>query len=249
MKISIITATYNSAKTIADCIISVNNQTYNEIEHLIIDGASGDNTVEIIKSIPNRVTQIVSEPDQGIYDAMNKGIRLATGDIVGILNSDDFYASDTIISNIVEIFNTSGCDSLYGNLDFVTPEKINKVLRHWKSSLYIKGSFTKGWHPPHPTFFVRREIYEKFGLFNTSLYISADFELMLRFLEKNCISTHFLDSTIVKMRYGGASTRSLKAIWEGNKNVIQAFRINGIELGTLYTIRRFAHKLTQFLRR
>ncbi len=249
MKITIITCTYNSEKTIADCITSINNQVYPDIEHIIIDGASKDNTVEIVKSLPGRVVKIVSEPDNGIYHAMNKGINLATGEIVGILNSDDFYASNTIIAEIVMAFQSTGCDTLYGNLDFVAPENTNKVIRHWKSSPFIKGSFSKGWHPPHPTFFVRHDVYKKFGLFDTSLSISADFELMLRFLEKNSVSTHFFDDTVVKMRYGGASTNSLKGIMIGNKNVIRAFKNNEINAGPFYTIRRYTSKIIQFIRR
>lgn len=249
MKITIITCTYNSEKTIADCIASIYNQNYPDIEHIIIDGASKDNTLEIIKTLPRRVTKIVSEPDKGIYHAMNKGINLATGEIVGILNSDDFYASNIIIDKIVKTFQSTGCDTIYGNLDFVAPENTTKVIRHWKSSPFIKGSFTKGWHPPHPTFFVRQAVYKKFGVFDTSLSISADFELMLRLLEKNSISTHFIDETIVKMRYGGASTNSLKGIMIGNKNVIRAFKKNEIDVSPFYTLRRYTSKISQFLRR
>jgi len=224
LKISIITVTFNSAVSIAGCIASVYEQTYQNIEHIIIDGASKDNTLEIIKSLPNRVSKIISESDKGIYDAMNKGIKLATGDVVGILNSDDFYASDNVLQDIVDTFEEFNSDAVYGNLDFVAPNNINKIIRHWKSSPYLTGSFKKGWHAAHPTFFVRKEVYEKFGLFDTSFNVSADFELMLRFIEKHKIHTCFLDETIVKMRYGGESTGSLKKIIIGNKNVLRAFK-------------------------
>jgi glycosyltransferase len=249
MKISIITATFNSAAHIAGCITSVNEQTDTNIEHIIVDGASKDNTLEIIRSIPNRVTRIVSEPDKGIYDAMNKGIRLATGDVIGILNSDDFYASNDILERIMKTFETENCNSVYGNLDFVAPNNPSKVIRHWKSSPFVRGSFAKGWHPPHPAFFVKREIYEKYGLFDTSLNVSADFELMLRFLEKHNISTHYLDETIVKMRYGGVSTTSLNGILTGNKNILKALKKNGIKVSPFYTVNRFLNKAKQFIQR
>jgi len=249
LKISIITATYNSAATISSCIASVNEQTYPDIEHIIIDGASNDNTLEIIKSMPNRVSKIVSEPDKGIYDAMNKGIKLATGDIVGILNSDDFYATNTIIETVVNAFQEENVDSVFSNLDFVASENTNKVIRHWKSSPFIRGSFAKGWHPSHPTFFVRRNIYKNYGIFDTSLDVSADFELMLRFLEKHKISTFYLDETIVKMRYGGESTGSLKRIITGNKNILKAFKKNNIKVSPFYTFNRIFSKAKQFIQR
>ncbi|WP_299576272.1 glycosyltransferase family 2 protein [uncultured Sunxiuqinia sp.] len=247
MKISIVTATFNSAPFIASCIDSVHEQTEIDLEHIIIDGASKDNTIEIIKSRPNRVKTIISEPDKGIYDAMNKGIKLANGDIIGILNSDDFYASDNILAKIAQTFTTTNCDALYGNLNFVAPTDTNKVIRHWKSSPFISGSFTKGWHPPHPTFFVKKEVYEKYGLFDTNLDVSADFELMLRFIEKNCIKVSFLDETIVKMRYGGESTGSLKKIIEGNRNILRAFKKNGIKVSPFYPVLRLIPKLKQFI--
>lgn len=249
MKISIITATYNSAAHIAGCLASVNSQTYNNVEHIIVDGASTDNTLAMIKATENRVAQLISEPDHGIYDAMNKGIKLATGDIVGILNSDDFYATDTIIEKVIRTFQEKNIDSVFGNLDFVAAENTNKVIRHWKSSHFTKGSFAEGWHPPHPTFFVKREVYEKYGLFDTSLNVSADFELMLRMLERHQISTFFIDETIVKMRYGGESTGSLKKIISGNRNIMKAFKKNGIKVSPFYTFKRLLHKALQFLKR
>ena len=249
MKVSIITATYNSAAHIATCLASVNSQTHKNIEHIIVDGASTDNTLEIIKATPNRVAKIISEPDKGIYDAMNKGIKLATGDIIGILNSDDFYASNTIIETIVKTFQEKNVDSVFGNLDFVASDNTEKVIRHWKCTSFIRGSFAKGWHPPHPTFFVKREVYEKYGIFDTSLNVSADFELMLRMLERHQISTCFIDKTIVKMRYGGESTGSLKKIIMGNRNIMKAFKKNEIKVSPFYTFNRLLHKALQFLKR
>lgn len=247
MKISIITVSFNSAATIVDCINSVNKQTHNKIEHIIIDGDSKDNTIELINSIQNRVSTIISEPDKGIYDAMNKGIALATGDIIGILNSDDFLASPYVLENIIQTFEKENCDAVYGNLDFVSSDNSNKIIRHWKSSPFKKGSFAKGWHPPHPTFYVKRKIYEKYGMFDTSLNVSADFELMLRFIEKHQIKVHYIDETIVKMRYGGESTGSLAKIFMGNSNIIKAFKKNGIKVSPLYPLIRLLPKLKQFL--
>lgn len=249
MKFTIITATFNSAKFIKSNLLSISSQEHENIEQIIIDGNSTDNTLETIKSIPNRVTHIISEPDKGIYDAMNKGIRIASGDVIGILNSDDFYASDDVLSKIVKVFEKTNCDAVYANLDFVDQVNTNKVIRHWKSSNYVHGSFKKGWHPPHPTFFVKKEIYDRHGLFDISLEVSADFELMLRFIEKHKIKVEYLDETIVKMRYGGESTGSLKKIIQGNRNVMKAFKKNGIAISPFYPIIRLLPKLKQFISR
>ncbi|WP_372755436.1 glycosyltransferase family 2 protein [Labilibaculum sp.] len=249
MEVTIITATYNSERYIVDCVESINNQEYPNITQVIIDGVSTDKTLELAKNIPNRITSIISEKDKGIYDAMNKGIHNANGSIVGILNSDDFYASQDVIAKVVSLFEKTGCDAVYGNLDFVDAEKTDKVIRHWNSKAYKTGGFQKGWHPPHPTFFVKKEIYEKYGVFNTSLNVSADFELMLRFIEKHRIHVEYLDETLVKMRYGGESTGSLSKIIEGNRNVMKAFKINGISVSPFYPIVRLLPKIKQFIKR
>lgn len=165
MKISIITATYNSEAHIADCVRSVNSQTYDNIEHIIIDGASKDNTLEIINCIPNRVTTIVSEPDKGIYDAMNKGIKAATGDIIGILNSDDFFTSDNIIETVVDNFKNSDIDALYGDVHFVNPDDISKSVRYYSSAIFKPLLFRFGFMPAHPSFYMKKECYEKHGLY------------------------------------------------------------------------------------
>lgn len=248
MRISIITVTFNSSATIGECIHSVSSQTYHDIEHIIIDGASKDKTIEIINSEKNRIKKIISEPDFGIYDAMNKGIKLATGEVIGILNSDDKYASPYIITKIIDLFKETNCDAIYGNLDIVVSNSHNneRIIRHWKSSKYIPGGFKKGWHPPHPTFFVKKRIYEKYGLFDISLNVSADFELMLRFIERYHIRIEYLDETIVKMRYGGESTRSFRKIIEGNLNIRKAFDNNGIKASPFYPILRFVPKVKQF---
>ena len=246
MKISIITVTYNSAQTLQDTINSVLGQTYPDIEYIIIDGKSTDGTVDIIKKNEpkfNGKMKWISESDNGIYDAMNKGIAMTTGDVIGILNSDDIYIYDNVISDIIAVFEKENVDSVYANLNFVSPQDANKIVRQWKSSVYKTGSFKKGWHPPHPAFFVKKECYKKYGLFDSSFKISADFELMLRFIEKNGISTYFFDKFIVSMRYGGESTGSLKKIIVGNKNVMKAFKKNNIPVSLFYPISRIIPKI------
>jgi glycosyltransferase involved in cell wall biosynthesis len=246
MKISIITACYNSEKYIKDTIKSILNQTYQNIEYIIIDGKSIDNTVNIIKEFEpkfNSRLKWITEPDTGIYDAMNKGIKLATGDIIGILNSDDIYLNNNVISKIVNIFANNDTDSIFANLYFVDSNDTKKIVRTWKSSSYIPYSFSKGWHPPHPTFFVKRDYYDKYGDFDTTFQISADFELMLRFIEKFQIKTYFLDEFIVAMRYGGESTKSIGKIVTGNKNIIKAFKKNNIKISIFYPIIRLYPKL------
>jgi len=248
MKFSIITPTFNSAHTISDCIYSINEQSYFDVEQIIIDGCSTDNTVTLIKSISGRVSYLVSEPDKGLYDAMNKGISLATGDVIGILNSDDLYFDKNVLQDVAGMMTETGSDSLYADLFYVYAGNTEKILRYWKAKEFVHGSFAKGWHPPHPTFFVRKEIYERFGLFDTNLQISADFELMLRFLEKHRISTCYLPKPILKMRQGGESSGSIKNIIKGNINCYKAFKKNGIEVGPFYFIYRLIPKLQQILK-
>lgn len=250
MKISIITVVWNNKETIQNAIDSILNQTYKNIEYIIIDGASTDGTIEIVKSYGDKITKFVSEPDKGLYDAMNKGVRLSTGDVVGILNSDDIYNNKKVIENIMDKFINLNIDSLYGDLEYVEAENTDKVVRYWKSSKFIEGSFSKGWHPPHPSFFVKKEIYDKYGVFDDSNKISADFELMLRFLERFKISTTYLPQVIVKMREGGASNQSIKNIIKGNINILNAFDKNDIKVNKFtYLFYRFIPKISQKLRR
>jgi len=250
MKVSIVTITYNSEKTLKDTIESVISQTYKDIEYIIVDGNSSDKTIEIVNSYGDKISKFISEKDNGIYDAMNKALRLATGDIVGILNSDDVYFDKYVIENVVKRFEEKLVDSVYGDLYYVEENDLNKVQRYWKSSDFEQGSFAKGWHPPHPTFFVKREVYEKYGLFDLEMKISADFELMLRFLEKYCISTTYLPKVLVRMRTGGESNRSIKNIIAGNKSILRAFDKNGIKVNKLmYVFYRFVPKIIQMIKR
>jgi len=247
MKVSIITATYNSATTVADTLLSIEKQTYlPNIEHIIVDGLSADNTLEIVNHFQH-VTKVISEKDKGIYDAMNKGIALANGDIIGILNSDDFYAHDNVIHRVVEIFNTTNCDAVYGDLIFVHPNNPNKVLRKWIAGSFNANMFLKGWMPPHPTFFVRKEVYEKYGKFNLTLKSSADYELLLRFLYKHTIKVEYLRDVIVKMRSGGQSTKSLSNRIRAHKEDYLAWKINNLKPKWFTLLFKPARKIKQFL--
>lgn len=227
IKISIITATLNSASTVRDCLESISSQSF-DAQHIIIDGDSSDGTLEIVRSYPH-VSSIVSDPDSGIYEAMNKGIALSTGNVIGILNSDDFYENSNVLAKVAEKFKKNNLDSCYGDLQYVHANNTLKVLRHWKSGQFSSNSFFWGWMPPHPTFFVRRRVYEKYGRFNLDLGSSADYELMLRFLVKESISTAYIPEVLVKMRFGGASNSSVTNRIKANRMDRKAWNVNGLK--------------------
>lgn len=249
MKISIITATYNSAATIKDTLMSVNNQDYPNIEHIIIDGNSNDKTLDIVQEYGKRVTTIVSEPDSGIYDAMNKGIKAATGDVVGILNSDDFYAYDDVVSKIVLAFESDNTiDGVYTDLFYVKQDAPDEVVRHWVSKPFKQKSFFKGWHPPHPTLYLKREVYENFGVFDLNFKLAADFELMMRFFEKYKIKTQYLNTTTIRMRLGGATSKNLSNVKKQNIECIKAFESNGFKAPLLYPVYRLLPKILQYFK-
>lgn len=249
MKITIITITYNSAKTIRDTLESVKSQKFNgELEYIVVDGASSDGTQDIVAEYNDVVTKFISESDKGIYDAMNKGIRMATGEVVGILNSDDIFYDENVLEIIANTFEQQNCDSVFGNLQFVKENDLNTVVRIWKGSPYKKGAFLKGWHPAHPTFYVKRSVYEQYGLFDISLDVSADFELMLRFIEKYSITAFYIDSNIVKMRMGGESTGSISKIIQGNKNILRGFKKNNLKPYPFYTLRRLLPKVVSVVK-
>jgi glycosyltransferase len=229
LKVSIITVCFNSASTIRDTINSVINQTYPNIEYIIIDGNSKDDTYQIVKSYGTKISIHKSEPDKGIYDGLNKGISLASGDIIGMLHADDFYANSTVIEQIVTLFENSDTDSLYSDLDYVDPENTSKIIRHWVSGKYKAGKFLFGWMPPHPNFFVKRFIYNQLGLFNLELKSAADYELMLRYIHKNNIKTVYLPLVTVKMRAGGMSNKSLSNRIRANNEDRKAWELNGLK--------------------
>jgi glycosyltransferase involved in cell wall biosynthesis len=248
MKVSIITVSYNSEKTIEDTIKSVLAQDYPNIEYLIIDGASKDGTLQIVQKYQDKIANVVSEKDKGIYDAMNKGIALATGEIIGILNSDDFYADSTVISSIVAQF-TPTIDAVYADLVYVDANDTNRITRLWKSGNYNQGDFKKGWMPPHPTFFVKSECYQKYGNYSLQLKSAADYELMLRLIHKEQIKINYLPKVIVKMRTGGASNASLKNRIRANKEDRMAWRMNGLKPGFFTFVRKPISKIIQFIRK
>lgn len=246
MKISIITATYNSAATVGDTLDCVREQLYHDIEHIIVDGRSSDNTLEIVSKFPH-VAKIISEKDKGIYDAMNKGIGMATGDVIGILNSDDMYTDSRVLSDVAEAFEDPRIMTVYANLQYVHADNTSKVLRTWNSGPYREKNFYYGWMPPHPTFFVRKEVYERAGLFNLDLRSAADYELMLRVLVKYGFSTHYISRVIVKMRAGGMSNASLGNRLRANKEDRLAWKLNDLEpyFFTLYI--KPLRKIHQFI--
>jgi glycosyltransferase len=246
MKLSIVTATYNSGLTVRDTLHSIQQQDYPDIEHIIVDGASGDKTLDIVNEF-GHVSKIISERDKGIYDAMNKGISAATGDVIGILNSDDVYAGPNVISAVAKAFSDPDIKTSYADLQYVHPEDLNKVVRTWRSGNFSRRNFYYGWMPPHPTFFVRREIYEKVGLFNIGLRSASDYEMMLRILVKHEIPAFYIRGVMVKMRSGGMSNASFKSRVTANKEDRLAWKLNSLEphFFTLYA--KPIRKLSQFL--
>lgn len=248
LKVSIITVCYNSAETIGDTIASIASQQYRNKEHIIVDGASKDKTVDIIKHASS-VTRYISEPDKGIYDAMNKGIKLATGDIIGLLNADDFYADDTVLTQVAETFEDPTVQACYADLVYVDKNDTSRVLRYWKSRPFRAGLFKYGWMPAHPTFFVRREVYEQWGNFNLDFPRQADFELTMRFLEIHQIKSVYIPRIWVKMRIGGASNNSIKGIIKGNLEAYRACKLHNLAVGPFFIVRKVLSRIPQFFSR
>lgn len=228
MRLSVITVTFNSAATLAGAIESVSQQRDVDVEHIIVDGGSIDGTMEVVRSYPH-IRKAVSEPDRGIYDAMNKGIAMAEGEVVGILNSDDLYHDPLVLSHVSEVFRDPGVDLAYGDLEYVSAADVGKVVRYWKAGSYRDGLFNWGWMPPHPTFFVRKEVYQRLGTFNLDIGTSADYELMLRFMHIHRLKAAYIDRVLVRMRSGGASNESFAARWKANRNDKRAWEINGVK--------------------
>lgn len=250
MKISVITVSYNCADTIADTIRSVACQTYHAVEHLIIDGHSKDATVTVVEAHRHENLILISEADKGIYDAMNKGIAMATGDIICFLNADDFYLSPNVLSRVVAAFEDSKADCCYGDLCYVQQSDTSKIVRYWRSSPFHQGLFGKGWCPPHPTFFVKRSIFERLGGFNLTFKIAADVELMARFLEVYLISSHYIPEVLVHMRMGGASNSSLSNIIKLNLEIRRGLLLLGMKFSWVkfFGFKVFSRTL-QFIRR
>lgn len=246
MKISIITITYNSAKTLRDTIESVLSQSYPDIEYIIVDGKSKDETCDIVRSYGDRISRFVSEKDNGLYDALNKGIGMATGEVVGFLHSDDIYASTETVKLIAEAFIRFKVDSVYGDLVYVDQNDTSQIIRFWRSRKASRSRLLTGWMPPHPTFYVKRSVYEQYGGFNTSFRIAADYESILRFLVRFRITTFYIPLILIRMRVGGESNKSLKNVIRKSLEDIRAMRINGlISVAALFS--KNASKFKQFM--
>jgi glycosyltransferase involved in cell wall biosynthesis len=248
LKISIITVTYNSGATLEQTICSVLEQTYPNIEYIIIDGQSTDNTLQIIDKYRSHLATVVSEKDKGLYDALNKGIARATGDVVGLLHSDDFYMDLEVIGKYAALFEREQPDAAYSDLYYVDKDNTDKITRKWKSGTYSPGAFINGWMPPHPTFFVRKSVYDKYGTFNPEFKSSADYELMLRLIEKYKIRLAYLPEYTIKMRTGGQSNVTVQNRIHANLEDRKAWEVNGLKprFYTLYM--KPLRKIVQFLR-
>lgn len=246
MTISIITATYNSAATVRDTLASIAAQDYPHIEHLIVDGVSKDNTLDIVKEFPH-VAKVESSKDKGIYDAMNKGVRMASGDVVGILNSDDLYQHNSVLSNVMKAFEDPEVDLVYGDLQYVQQHDISKVVRSWKAGSYTPNSFYWGWMPPHPSFFVRKRVYDQLGLFSLDLRTAADYEIILRFMLKAGLKAAYVPEYLVRMRMGGASNATLKHRINANKEDRKAWDMNGLKPYFFTLWCKPLRKINQFL--
>ena len=247
MKVSIITVCFDSCNTIQDTFTSVANQDYGDIEYIVVDGGSKDGTLEIIKSNTQWITKYISEPDDGLYDAMNKGLKLATGNVIGFINSDDILDHGSCISEIVDVFNATNTDIVYGDNVYVNPNDVSKVERYWRSGYFEVNSYKKGWVPPHPATYIKRSAYQKFGNFNTEFKISADYELMLRFIFGNRLYPVYLPKVITRMRTGGLSNRSVKNIIISNIEAYKSFKINSLDVSIWIILLKPLRKVKQYL--
>jgi glycosyltransferase len=248
VKVSIVTISFNSASTIADTIQSVLGQKYSEVEYIIKDGGSTDETLAIAGTFGDRLT-VIQQPDKGIYHAMNQGVAAATGDVIGILNSDDVYADSDVLTDVMKLFEDEKIDVVYADLTYVKRDDLGVVTRYWRSGTYKPGDFRKGWMPPHPTFFIRARYYTEFGLYNTELRTSADYELMLRMMHIHQLRAVYLSRVIVKMRDGGQSNVSLKNRLKANGEDRKAWKLNGMNPPFMLMFRKPLRKLGQFFRK
>jgi glycosyltransferase len=246
MKVTIITVTYNAATYLQNCIDSVVGQTYPDIEHIIVDAASTDGTVEIIRNYENHVTKWVSEKDRGMYDGINKGMQMATGEIIGILNSDDVLASKDVVEAIVKCFEQNKVDSVYGDLVYVDKVNTRKVVRYWKGFTYRRFRFCYGWMPAHPTFYFKSHLLKDLGGYESHYFTAADYEFMARYLYKHRISAKYLNKLIVKMRVGGQSNRNLQSRLRANRRDYLAMKKNQIPFPFIASILKPLSKLHQY---
>ena len=247
MKFSIITAVYNRQATIKQALESVGRQSYTDVEHLVVDGASTDDTLAIVNAHHNPGLRVISEADDGIYDALNKGVHAATGDIIGIMHSDDFFTHDDVLTNVARCFEQTGAEAVYGDLEYVSQRDTDRVIRHWRSGDYDRSKLKRGWMPPHPALFVRSDVFARLGDYDTTYQIAADYDAILRWLWKGNISAAYVPETLVKMRVGGESNRSLERIFRKSKEDYRALRSNNVGgLGALAW--KNISKIHQFLK-
>ena len=254
MRISVVTVCYNAAHTLADAVDSVLGQTSDpsapfELEYIVVDGGSTDGTLDLLARHRNRIATLISEPDNGLYDAMNKGIKAATGDVVAILNADDVYASTDVLARVAATFHESKADAVFGDLNYVAANDLSQVTRRWHAGAYTPGAFRRGWMPPHPALFVRRACYDRWGLFSMALRSAADYELMLRFIHRHSMSLAYLPETLVLMRAGGVSNASLKHRIRAHREDWKAWRMNGYHPSLFTMLAKPLRKLPQFLSR
>jgi len=249
MKISVVTVSRNAAGTIEETLRSVRSQNYPQVEHIVVDGGSDDGTVEIIERYRDRIAGFVSEPDRGIYDAMNKGIAMASGEVVGTLNADDVYADETVLSQVAQVFSDPDVDACYADLLYVDPQNPGKIVRYWRSCEYRPGLFEKGWMPAHPTFFVRRDMYAKWGGYDPGFPRQADFELTMRFLAIHRLRSVYVPRVWVLMHTGGVSNRSLAGILKGNIEAYRACKKNRLRVNVLFIPRKLLSRVPQFFAR
>ncbi|MBP7051040.1 MAG: glycosyltransferase [Phycisphaerae bacterium] len=248
MKVSIVTVCFNSAATIEHTIRSVRDQEYEHVEHVIVDGGSTDGTQEVVGRYNGRIREFISEPDRGIYDAMNKGLALATGDVVGFLNADDVYVSSTVIGDIADAMSADLVDGVYGDLVYVRRHDSRRVLRYWRAGEYGPRAFYRGWVPPHPTFFCRSALYRDLGGFDPAYRIAGDFELMLRFIERNHIRVRYIAKPFVRMRAGGRAN-TIRGMIQGNREIVRAFHSNGLEFSGRFFCSKLVRKVRELVSR
>lgn len=245
-KISIVTVCFNSADTIEDTIRSVLSQQHSRLEYIVIDGGSTDGTLDVLARYRDRIAKCVSERDRGIYDAMNKGVRLAEGEFVGFLNADDVYAGPNVISEVAAALQTDHADGVYGDLVYIGRRNTERVVRYWRAGQYRPGAFYSGWVPPHPTFFCRTALYRRFGGFNPEYRIAGDFELMLRLIEKEHIGVRYIPKPFVRMRAGGKAN-TMRGIIQGNREIVHAFHSNGLTFPLHFFCLRFLRRIPQLV--
>lgn len=249
MKVSIITVTYNSSKTLTDTMEAVLRQSYDNIEYIVVDGASTDGTIDLIHQYEPRFKgrmRWISEPDCGIYDAMNKGIRMATGDIIGILNSDDYFTSDNVIESIVPYFTDKTLDAIYGDIHFIKDGQPEKIVRYYSSRLFHPFWLRFGFMPAHPSFYVRRQVYEKAGLYKTNYKIGSDYEMMVRLFRVHHIKTKYIPMDFVTMRTGGVSTHNIQSRIQLIDEDVRGCKENGIYTNRILISLKYIYKIFEF---